>query len=90
MSIAVEVERCAGCRLCELACSFARYGHFNPAEAGIQVTFKDDGTLSVMVNGECNTCRKPLCVAFCPVGAIKSLVDVEKDEHHPVQTASAG
>jgi Fe-S-cluster-containing dehydrogenase component len=90
MPIAVNVGRCVGCRLCELACSFARYGHFNPAEAGIHVTFEDDGTLTVLVDDDlCSDCRRPLCVSFCPVGAIKGPVDIKRDKRHSAQNVSA-
>jgi Fe-S-cluster-containing dehydrogenase component len=90
MLITVEVERCVGCRLCELACSFARHGHFNPDEAGIHVTFEDDGSLAIAMDGSCSDCRRPLCVAFCPVGAIKGPADAGRDKRYPVQNVSAG
>jgi Fe-S-cluster-containing dehydrogenase component len=70
MPVTIDIPRCVGCRLCELACSFARHGHFNPAVAAISVVFQDDGTLAVAVSEDCAACRRPLCVAFCPVGAI--------------------
>jgi Fe-S-cluster-containing dehydrogenase component len=70
MPVTVDSARCVGCRLCELACSFSRHGAFNPAEAAIAVYFQDDGTLAVVVSEDCAACRRPLCVDFCPVGAI--------------------
>ena len=68
--VTIDAARCVGCRLCELACSFGRHGHFNPQEAAVQVTFLDDGSLSLTVGSDCAGCRRPLCADFCPVGAI--------------------
>jgi carbon-monoxide dehydrogenase iron sulfur subunit len=70
MPITLKQERCVGCRLCELACSFARYGHFDPHQAAIRVTFADDGGLQVSISAACADCQRPLCVAYCPTGAI--------------------
>jgi Fe-S-cluster-containing dehydrogenase component len=70
MPVTVDITRCVGCRLCELACSFSRHGQFNPSLAAICVIFKDDGTLAVTISQDCAGCRRPLCVDFCPVGAI--------------------
>jgi len=70
--VAVDEARCVGCRLCELACSFGRTGAFDPEAAAIRVTFRDDGRLSVTVDDTCSACRDPLCVEFCPVGALGS------------------
>jgi anaerobic carbon-monoxide dehydrogenase iron sulfur subunit len=74
MSIAVDVDLCVGCRLCELACSFARHGRFNPYESAVRVNFEDDGTLGIAVGSECAACRRQLCAALCPTGAIEVLV----------------
>jgi Fe-S-cluster-containing dehydrogenase component len=72
MSITVDSRRCVGCRLCELACSLARCGRFNPDQAAIRIIFEDDGTLTIAITEACLACRRPLCAAFCPVGAIVS------------------
>jgi anaerobic carbon-monoxide dehydrogenase iron sulfur subunit len=75
MPVTVDTTRCVGCRLCELACSFSRYGQFNPAQAAICILFQDDGTLTATVSEDCTVCRRPLCAAFCPVGAIGGAKD---------------
>ena len=33
----VDADKCTGCRQCELACSMARLGEFNPARSNIRV-----------------------------------------------------
>ena len=70
MNIKVNPSICVGCRICELACSFTRQKYFSPAEACIQVLFNDDGSLTIEIGSGCRTCETPLCIRFCPVGAI--------------------
>jgi carbon-monoxide dehydrogenase iron sulfur subunit len=66
--IAVDLEKCTGCRTCELVCSFERSGVFNPKKSAIRVVKEDlmglDGPLV------CQFCRNPQCVAACPEGAL--------------------
>lgn len=70
MKISVDGSVCVGCRICELACSFARRQDFAPDEACIQVLFNDDGSLAIETTAGCGACVSPLCVRFCPVNAI--------------------
>jgi carbon-monoxide dehydrogenase iron sulfur subunit len=65
--IAVDPNKCAGCRLCELACSLKNTGEYNPARARIHVSgFDEVFSLPVM----CFQCEKPYCAEVCPAGAI--------------------
>jgi Fe-S-cluster-containing dehydrogenase component len=70
MPVTLDPSRCVGCRLCELACSFARHGHFNPDQAAIRVVFAEDGGLDVALTAACAHCPHPLCAAYCPTGAL--------------------
>jgi len=70
LKITVDESTCVGCRICELACSFARRKDFAPGEACIQVLLNDDGCLAIEIASDCAACISPLCVRFCPVGAI--------------------
>jgi Fe-S-cluster-containing dehydrogenase component len=66
--ISIDYERCIGCGLCELACSFEKEGMFNPTVSRISVArFYNDGRNIPMV---CEHCGKPACEKACPVGAI--------------------
>jgi carbon-monoxide dehydrogenase iron sulfur subunit len=65
--ITVDIDKCTGCRLCELACSLKNSGECNPAAAMIQVSGADD-LFSVPVM--CFQCDKPYCANICPTGAI--------------------
>ena len=66
--LAIDYEKCTGCRNCELACSVAHTQTFNPARSRIQI-LKDE--LSNMVAPiVCLQCETPLCKNACPNGAI--------------------
>lgn len=65
--VTVNQDKCAGCRLCELVCSFKNTGEFNPARARIQVIgFEEVFSLPIT----CFQCEKPYCAELCPSGAI--------------------
>ncbi len=65
----VDEQKCVGCRICELACSFQRQQEFNPASSNIKIYFADDGRLSINVQN-CD-CTRPLCLDLCPVQALR-------------------
>lgn len=59
---------CTGCRVCELACSMAHDGVFNPEKARITIhTSSLDRMEKALV---CIHCEKPQCMDVCPVEAI--------------------
>ncbi|MGE5594275.1 MAG: 4Fe-4S dicluster domain-containing protein [Betaproteobacteria bacterium] len=59
-------EKCTGCRNCELACSIAHFGAFNPKRARIQVLRRGcSEELHV-----CNHCTEHPCVEACKRGAL--------------------
>jgi carbon-monoxide dehydrogenase iron sulfur subunit len=64
----IEAEKCTGCRMCELACSSAREGVFNPLHSRIRIVTESlEGWSSPSV---CLQCEDAMCMAVCPVGAI--------------------
>ena len=65
--VAVNIDKCTGCRLCELACSLKNSGECNPATAMIQVVGFDE-LFSVPIL--CLQCERPYCANVCPTGAI--------------------
>jgi Fe-S-cluster-containing hydrogenase component 2 len=67
--IAVDHERCTGCRLCELVCSVVKEGASNPSRARIQVIkWEMEGFYLPML---CQHCEEPICATVCPVNAIE-------------------
>ncbi|NHJ13763.1 MAG: 4Fe-4S dicluster domain-containing protein [Candidatus Thorarchaeota archaeon] len=67
--LAIDIEKCTGCRNCELACSISHTGTFNPRRARIQVIKEEKRDLVVPV--VCLQCETPLCEQACPNGAIQ-------------------
>jgi carbon-monoxide dehydrogenase iron sulfur subunit len=66
--VSVDLERCVGCRNCELACSFYQNGHFRREEANISVNLYPEERF--VATFTCVQCEKPLCARICPAGAI--------------------
>ncbi|CAD7775094.1 Putative dimethyl sulfoxide reductase iron-sulfur subunit B [Candidatus Methanoperedenaceae archaeon GB50] len=62
-----DYEKCSGCRMCELACSFEHTGEFSPARSRIAVLSLEHG---VDMPVACLHCEDPLCMSVCPSGAI--------------------
>jgi len=84
-ALIVNLDKCTGCRYCELACSFKHHKEYNPVKSNIKVSvFVDEGIFIPMV---CTQCERPFCREVCPSGAIYTdeingayvvLVDSEK------------
>lgn len=70
--IVISPDKCTGCRICELACSFNKSDSFNPKDAAISVLEFYEVGLQVPMT--CLQCDEPHCAAVCPVNAL------EKDE----------
>lgn len=69
-SVMIYPDKCTGCRICEMICSFGSFeGHiFNPYEARIRIEKIEE--LGVDLPILCLHCHHPLCVEACPNGAI--------------------
>jgi Fe-S-cluster-containing hydrogenase component 2 len=71
-----EMEKCGGCRTCEIACSFHHTDEFNPSVSSIKILDKEGGTgyhvlLLEQDDGKsfaCDGCqglKEPLCMEYC-------------------------
>lgn len=67
MRIRVIKSNCVGCQACQVVCSMAHYGEFNPKRARLQVPFTHPMPSAPKV---CLQCAKPKCVDACPTGAL--------------------
>ena len=66
--LVVDVEKCSGCRICELACSWFHEEEFNPAKARLSiVSWKKAAIHYPMI---CEQCEKAPCKEVCPTDAI--------------------
>ena len=74
MKIFVDGKKCTGCLACELACSFHRRKEFSLENASIRIYSDKQCGLHINVLTTCDLCLRekiPLCIEFCPLGAIK-------------------
>jgi NADPH-dependent glutamate synthase beta subunit-like oxidoreductase len=69
LPIRVEVDKCAGCRMCQARCSILNLGEFNPFKSYITIT-RDHAvrTTGIDFSIECKNCGQ--CVAVCNYGAL--------------------
>jgi len=67
--LAVDLQRCVGCKNCEYACSFARTGDFRDESSNIWVTASPAEKWIVTL--VCSQCESPVCLQVCPRRALK-------------------
>jgi carbon-monoxide dehydrogenase iron sulfur subunit len=66
--IVIDIGRCTGCGYCELMCSFAHHGEFNPLKSRIHANVFIEKSTAVPV--VCYQCEDPWCAKACPAGAL--------------------
>jgi Fe-S-cluster-containing hydrogenase component 2 len=66
--IVVDAAQCAGCRVCELACSYSHEGRFSPSLSRVEVVKEDKYGLDYPVY--CRQCEECPPADACPVGAL--------------------
>ena len=71
--LVVDPEKCNGCRICEVICSFLKEKECNPVKSRIRVIKIE--SLGIDIPMVCHHCEKPLCRDVCPVDAITRDVD---------------
>jgi Fe-S-cluster-containing dehydrogenase component len=82
--IEVIMDKCTGCKLCELACSAAKTGKYNPRDSRIRVPLVDIPEIPVPILLEsCDYCLgEPQCVPVCLPQALVWKV-MEAKPHRP-------
>jgi len=68
--IAVDYDKCTGCRICEIACSVTHGGEVNPVRSRIRVVRLETESSAIAMPVMCMKCVEAFCKAICPVGAI--------------------
>jgi len=63
-------ERCTGCRICMMICSWANEKNFQLVHAHIQVKNRDseEACFEIAFDQYCKSCG--ICASYCPSGAI--------------------
>jgi len=64
----VDAEKCAGCRVCEMVCSFHHEAKFSPSLSRVTVIKEDRYGLDYPVF--CRQCNPCPSIAACPTGAL--------------------
>lgn len=67
-NIVIDIDKCTGCGVCELVCSFKHSGEFNPLKSRIHVTSSWKDMLAVPI--VCQQCEEAWCSRICPANAI--------------------
>jgi len=73
--IEVDINKCVGCRSCELACSYHHRKLFLPEISSIQVHFDYQYNVNVLISDSCDCLEDPPCLAVCPTKAIRLDLD---------------
>jgi len=81
--LVIDLEKCTGCRKCEMVCSVFHIGANNPGRSRVKVMKWDNvGSYLPMA---CQNCEKPFCTEVCPTKAChrdletnKVLIDKDK------------
>lgn len=66
-ALMINVEKCTGCRICEMVCSLKKEGAVNPSRARIHVVHWEEKAIEIPI--VCQQCETPLCLTICPVNA---------------------
>lgn len=74
--INVNSGKCCGCRICEMTCSMAHLGIFNPRKALLRVeinrlAYEGMGPSEIDMPLVCLQCDPAPCLEACPEGAIQ-------------------
>lgn len=79
-SITVIPERCVGCKLCQLICSYVTFRVFNPSRS--YLTIKADekrGLFDIVFLPECTGCGA--CIKYCPSEALIADASLSEEEN---------
>lgn len=66
-ALMVSIEKCTGCRICEMVCSLKKEGVVNPSRSRIHVVHWEEKAIEIPI--VCQQCETPLCLIVCPVNA---------------------
>ena len=70
VDVGIAEEKCTGCRVCQLECSFRNGRGFNPAQAHIEILERSDFGLSYTIDYTSGCIDCLTCVKACAFGAL--------------------
>jgi anaerobic carbon-monoxide dehydrogenase iron sulfur subunit len=63
-------NQCTGCSICEMVCSMAKHGEYNPSRSYIRILRNWEMDVNVVaLDLHCDFCNE--CVMWCPTRAIR-------------------
>lgn len=66
----IDEVKCTGCRVCELVCSMAKQGEYNPKKSFIRVLRNRELDVHLIaLSVRCDFCGD--CIPWCPVKALR-------------------
>ena len=68
IEIEINEEKCTGCTICELWCSYNYHKAFNPSKANIKIEEKYSLHPKIRFLETCNNCGQ--CASHCLYGAL--------------------
>jgi len=68
-AIAINIETCNSCGLCEQSCSFEKEREFNPSLSGIRIEKNEGREIYILIF--CQQCEKAVCMKKCPTNALR-------------------
>lgn len=80
MRLQIDKQACVGCCSCEMACTSAHEGRYNPRHSRIRVPLTFPLPSPPVV---CRHCKKARCIEVCPSGALykeKEVVRFEREK----------
>ncbi|MFX1323467.1 MAG: 4Fe-4S dicluster domain-containing protein [Promethearchaeota archaeon] len=67
--IEINEEKCTGCIICRLWCSYTHFKIFNPSKANILIEDQYGQTPMIYFGNECTNCGE--CARHCLYGALR-------------------
>jgi Fe-S-cluster-containing dehydrogenase component len=76
MAVNFNADRCTGCKICELTCSYYYQNEYNPKKSYIRMMTNDEAEVYIpILDIQCNFCGK--CTDACPEAALE-IVELAK------------
>jgi len=73
--ITVDLDKCTGCQICELACSLYNAKECNPEKSRVRIVRSEIDGIIYTIPTLCQQCETPMCMEMCPIGAISRNTD---------------
>ncbi|MDI6762325.1 MAG: 4Fe-4S dicluster domain-containing protein [Thermodesulfobacteriota bacterium] len=71
--LSFDLNKCTGCRACEIRCSFKHFRLINPTKSRIRIIKFEEFGLNVPT--VCQQCTEAACMKVCPTKALREDLD---------------